>query len=415
MVDSRTLSNGLTVIVEEIPHVKSASYSLLIPGGVVLDQANSVGASLVLAELTSRGAGNLNSREFSEALESLGIRHSESGGYERFEYRGALLSDKLEDALRYLSLMILEPKLEEDEIPNIQNSFLQDIAAINDNPGRRAMIQLNKSYYPAPYGRTSMGEKSGIESVTLKLLKEEWEKKYVPSGSVLSIAGNVQATDVYTLVEKYFGNWKGEAVEYPKFGELKSDSYEHIEFDSAQLQIALMYPSATFGDSSYYAAKVANEILSGGMFGRLFIEVREKRGLCYSVMSRHSANRQTASVLAYAGTTPARAHETLEVMVRELQTLKGTVNDEELSRARANILASLIIGEESSASRAASNAGDWWLGARVRSLDEMKEQVQAVTKEDIDVYLERYPASSFALLTLGSRRLDKAENGEQVI
>jgi len=412
MVKLNTLPNGLTLIVEEIPHVKSASYSLLIPGGVVVDQDDSVGASLVLAELTSRGAGDLDSRKFSESLDSLGIRHSESGGYERFEYRGALLSDKLEEAMRHLSMMILEPTLRDEEVENIKKSFLQDIAALNDNPGRRAIIELNKGYFPSPYGRTSLGEKEGIENVNIEMLRSEWKSKYVPAGSVLSIAGNVRFEVVLQLVERYFSSWQGRAVEFPRFGELNSDSYQHIETESAQLQIALMYPSVRFGEPLYYAAKVANEILSGGMFGRLFIEVREKRGLCYSVMSRHSANRHAATVLAYAGTTPARAHETLEVMVKELQTLHGTISDEELKRARANILASLIIGEESSAARAASNAGDWWLGSRVRSLDEMKEQVQAVKIEDINRYLEMFPANSYALLTLGSRRLDNRQNGD---
>lgn len=400
------MANGLVVIVESIPHVESAAYDLLIPGGILTDDEERIGESLILAELTSRGAGNLDSRALSDRFDEHGIRHSESVGHDKFTYHGSLLADKLEPALELVGMMVREPMLPEDEIDSIKSILLQDIQSLKDNPARRAMVELSRRYYPGPYSRPSLGEQEGIEAVTIDSLRSMWSKHFRPAGSVLSVAGKVNPEEVFGQAEKLFGAWKGDAVTLPKFGTQPKHASYHIDFESAQLQITLAYPSAPFGDRHYYTAKVANGVLSGGMFGRLFIEVREKRGLCYSVFSRHAATKSYGTMLAYAGTTPERAAETLDVMVKELRSLRGTVEAEELSRAKANLKAGLIIGEESTSSRAGSNATDWWLDRRIRTLDEIQAEIDKVSTDSIDEFLKAYPADSFSLLTLGSKRID---------
>ncbi len=405
MITTHTLSNGLTVIVEEISHVESAAYELIIPGGIVTDAPEFAGSSLILAELTSRGAGDLDSRALSNAFDNEGIRHGESGGFDRFSYRGSLLAEKLPIALRLVSLMVLDPALPEEEIASIQSLLVQDIKALEDNPSRKALTELSMRYYPAPYSRSGMGTIEGLEAVSLGHIQEEWKRLFRPQGSILSIAGKVKAPDVISTIEKLFGEWKGEGVTLPVFGTLPPHSVHHIHTDSAQVQIGLSYPAAKFGDPHYYAAKVASGLLSGGMFGRLFIEVREKRGLCYSVFARHSATNQFGTVTAYAGTTTERAQETLDVMVKELRSVSGTVSEDELKRAKANLKAALIISEESTGSRASSNGSDWWLGKRIRSLDEIAREIDKVGLKEIDSYFAAYPANSFMLLTLGSKKL----------
>ena len=162
MITTETLDNGLRVIVEEIPHLQSAAYDLLIPAGILNDSQDRIGASLLLGELITRGAGDLSSRELSESFEQFGIRHSESGSSSRFSFRGSLLADKLSEALRLVSLMVKEPKLPNEELGNIKASFLQDLQALQDNPSRRAMMHLTQSYYPDPFGRPSIGTEDGI-------------------------------------------------------------------------------------------------------------------------------------------------------------------------------------------------------------------------------------------------------------
>lgn len=405
MVKITALSNGLTLLVEEMPHVESCAYEVLMPGGVVLDAPETVGASLILSELTTRGAGSLPSQALSEAFDDQGIRHAESAGLDNFAYRGSLLSERLEPALRLVSLMIKEPMLPASEIDNIRSVLLQEIASIQDNPARRCVVELTKRYFPELWNRPTHGVEGGIARTEASHLEQGWKSLFRPNNALLSVAGKVKASEVERIVEKYFGNWSGKGPNLPPFGAMPERGAHHIQFESAQLQVALAYPSASVGHPHYYNAKVAANILSGGMHGRLFVEVREKRGLCYSVYARHSATQHYGSILAYAGTTPQRAHETLEVMVQELKGLKGTVSEEELKRAKANLKTTLILAEESSASRASSNAGDYWVQKRVRTPQEIEGEINKVTAASIDKYLEEFPVRDFMLLTLGARDL----------
>lgn len=405
MVTVKTLSNGLTAIIEEMDHVSSAAYELLIPGGIVSDEEERQGLSLILGELTSRGAGSLDSRALSDRFDGLGIRHSEYGGQERYAYRGSLLAEHVPAALSLVAMMVREPMLAENEIDNIRSVFLQDISALEDNPARKVLEELGKRYYPSPYCRSSLGTKEGLLKVSHADLTAAWKGAFRPKGAVLSLAGRVKADSVIDSIESSFSSWLGAALNKPKFGPLPRRRADHIPSTSAQLQIAFAYPSAKFTHPLYYTAKVANSVLSGGMFGRLFIEVREKRGLCYSVYARHTGNEHHGTTMVYAGTTPERAHETLDVMLKELDALKGTVTDAELQRAKVNLKTSLVMGEESPSSRASSNASDWWVNGRVRSLEEIDSAISKVTARDIDALSQEFPAHDHMLLTLGSKEI----------
>jgi len=402
------LSNGLTLIVEEMDAVKSVAYTLIVPTGIVHDKIETIGASLLLTELTTKGAGNRSSRELSEAFDDIGARHSESSSAYTASYSGSLLAENLDAALPLVADMVRRPQLPKEEIDNIRSLLLQDIYSIKDNPSRRVMNELTQLYFPEPFNRPSSGEAEGIGKITINELKELFERTYSPNGAVLSIAGNVNAVQVEKLIQNLFSDWKGEKIELPKFGPMPKRGMHHIQVEAAQLQISLAYPSTKFAADGYYASRVASDILSGGMFGRLFIEVREKRGLCYTVYLSTSSTSLSGVNVAYAGTTPERAQETFDVMMAELKKVKGTVTEEELSRSKANIKASLVMSEESSASRAGSNASDWWWLQRLRSLDEIQDSIQAVTFRDIDRYFEDYPCDQPMIVTLGSKELKYA-------
>ena len=405
MLKYNTLPNGLTLIVEEIPYVSSVAYDLFIPGGIISDKEDTIGASLILAEMTSRGAGDYDSRSLIERFDDMGVVHSEAAGKSGFAYKGALLPEKLADALDLVAMMVLKPHLPAEEIDNVRNLFLQDIRSLQDDPARRAMMSLNEKYYPVPYGRPAIGTLEGLQATTTDTLRSEWERLYHPAGAVLSIAGKVTYAEVEKIVLHSFDKWQGEAVKKPAFNEVTKGGYHHIESDSAQLQITLAYPSVPFLAPHYYAAKVALNILSGGMFGRLFVEVREKLGLCYSVYAGHICDKEYGNIIAYAGTVPERAEKTLEVMLRELKNLKGTITQEELDRAKANYLSNCIIADESISARASSNASEWWMMHKIRSLDEIENEVNKVTMADVDSFCEAYPVSDYLILTLGSRCL----------
>jgi predicted Zn-dependent peptidase len=407
-IEQTQLANGLSVIVEEMDHVESASYDLVLPGGFICDVSGKIGASLVLSELIGKGAGTFDSRALSEAFDGAGIRHGEGTGMDRYTLSGSLVSSKLERALELVSYMVLAPRLPEEDIAPIQSILLQDIEALKDSPARRSMVELTKRFYPAPYNRSSLGEAEGIRSVDRALMVKMHKNFFNPKGAILSIAGKVRASSVIKVVSELFGGWSGDGVELPEFGDLPGHDYYHIPDDSAQMQIVMAVPSVRFSADLYYEGKIASSILGASMFGRLFVEVREKRGLCYSVYARHGATNHYGTMTAYVGTTPERAQESLDVLVGEFQKLRGTITQEELNRCRTNLKASLVMGEESPGARAGSNATDWWLLRRIRTLSEINDAIDRVSIDGLNAFLERYPFQPCSILTLGRSPLSVA-------
>ena len=172
------------------------------------------------------------------------------------------------------------------------------------------------------------------------------------------------------------------------------------------MHIGIAYDSVSYRDPDYFAAWAAVSVLSGGMSSRLFTEVREKRGLCYSVSASLSSLRDEARVLCYAGTTAERAQETLDVTLAELQRLGEGIEDEELSRCQARAKSSLIMQQESTLARASSVARDWYHLGRVMTLAEVREKIDALTVQNVLDYVHTHPAGQFTLLTIGPHPLE---------
>src|SRR5207244_6328669 len=170
-------------------------------------------------------------------------------------------------------------------------------------------------------------------------------------------------------------------------------------------QIAFAYASVPIGDADYYVAMAAVNVLSGGMSARLFTEVREKRGLCYSIWASYQTFKDRASVLCYAGTTNERAQETLDVTLGELQRLVDGVSAEEVERVRAGLKSSVIMQEESTSARAAALASDWYYLRRVRPMEEIQAAIDGLTPEAIVAHVQQYPPRDMTVVTLGPKPL----------
>lgn len=179
----------------------------------------------------------------------------------------------------------------------------------------------------------------------------------------------------------------------------------HLQKETQQTQIGLAFDSISVTDQDYYNAMGAVNVLSGGMSSRLFTEVREKRGLCYSVWASYQGMKDRGSVLCYAGTTNERAQETLDQTLIELRRIEEGIEPEELQRVQAGLKSSLIMQEESTSARAGAIASDWYYYGRVRTLDEVQAEINALTPEKIADYCRRYPLQDGTIVTMGPKAL----------
>lgn len=402
-VVTHTLSNGLQLLLEPMSHVQSAAYDLQFPGGILVDDEARVGESLILAELTARGAGPYSSHELSDHYDDLGIRHAESAGGDRFAFRGNCLFDVLPRALELMSYSLLAPHLPQQEIEPIRSLMLQDIESLRDNPPRLAFTELAARYYPAPFSRPMHGDAAGIMQVDQHSVTKLHKHTFCAAGAVFSCAGKIEPAQVIAQAEMLFSSWSGTVAAIPAFAGHPKPCNHHIPYEGAQVQLVTVAPAAKFGDPDYYVAKVLNELLSGGMFGRLFIEIREKRGLVYSAYSRHIGNQSLGVFQCYAGTTPENVQTTIDVLNTELMRLKGSIEPAELQRAKTNLKSALVIGEESSSARASSNSSDWLLCGAVRPIASIIHALDRVSVSDIERYVERFPFSQQTVLTLGAQ------------
>lgn len=399
-IHTHTFDNGLTLVVQEMPWLPSASFDLLLPFGATTDPDGAFGSAAVLAEWLYRGAGERDSRGLSDALDALGVRRGGGAGGESTMLSGSLLADALPDALALYADIVRRPRLDEAEFGPARTVVLQDLASLDDSPAQRLFITLSKAYFASAHGRSTYGEAADLRALTADGVREDAARRLAPAGAILSVAGGVRWDEIKGLAERLFGDWQGSGVPLPEVVVARAHA-EHVVAKTAQTQIGVAFGALSPGHPDWYKNALAVAVLSKGMGSRLFSEVREKRGLVYSVMAVGRAVRGYGYTLAYAGTTPERTDETLRVLLGELVRLRDGVSEGELGRARTGLLSGLVMEGESSGGVAANLARNTFLFGAPRPLETVKAELLAVTLDDLNSYLAARPEPRFTVLTLG--------------
>ena len=399
-----TFENGLTLLAENMPHVRSATVNIIVPAGCAYDPANMPGISSVLSEIILRGAGKNNSKELSLAMDGIGLDRSCSAGTNHIRLWGATLARNLPKTIDLFADIILKPHLPKSDVESVKMLAAQEIMSIEDDPKQKVMLALRKNHFPSPLGNDRRGTLEGLEAITHDALSKFWKKNFRPSGTIISVAGNIEWEPLKAQVEKLFGKWKGSDVPALKLSPGKGGK-SHITKDTQQVQIGIAYPSVTYGHKDFYAAIGAVNVLSGGMSSRLFTEVREKRGLCYSVWASYQNFKEVAAVICYAGTTTDMAQETLDVTLKQIANLTKGIKEEEVKRLKIGLKSSMLIQEESSSARAGSIAVDWYYLGRVRPLEEIQKAIDSITTKSILSHVKEYNPKEFTIVTLGNKQL----------
>src|SRR5215203_4078644 len=354
-----------------MPGVQSAAMTFLVPAGAATDPVDRSGSATVLSDLVLRGAGQRDSRALTDYLDSLGLQRSSSVGVHHTRFGCAALAAKVMQGLEVYADIVRRPHLPESGFEAARDLALQALAGIEDEPRQKLMIKLREWHLPSPYGRNSMGQEDHLAKLTVDLAKVDHGRRYHARDSILSIAGHIDFKAIRDAIEKQFGDWNGQS-EQPIEVLPPPGNYHHEDQKSEQTHIGIAYPSVTETDPDYYTARLAVEVLSGGMSGRLFTEGREKRGLCYSVWAGYSSLKGQGSILGYAGTSNERAQATLDCFVSELYRLEKGVTQPELDRAKTGLKASTIMQGESTSARAGAIAHDYFIRGRIRALEEIK-------------------------------------------
>lgn len=399
-------------IAESIPGVRSVGLNWLLPAGSSGDPDDRQGLAAMWSELVFRGAGEFDSRAQADAMDRLGLSRGCDVATFHLRLTASMLGDRLLPALPVLVDAVRRPRMDDASIEPTRDLALQALESLKDDPGERAMIALKARHAPPPLNRSGMGTPEGLSAIQRSDLVSGWAARVRPAGSILAVAGDLAPAGgpeaIAARLDQLLSGWSG-AAPTPKPGHAATrGTYHHIEDDSAQVQIALMHEAPPEPHADARLERVVTTVLSGGMAARLFTEVREKRGLCYSVNATYAGDRDFGRAVAYVGTTPERAQESLDVLLAELRrvnTPAGAITADEFERAMTGIKANLVFAGESTGARASALAGDQHRLGRPRSLQEIAEQYARITLDDVNAYLARRTLGPVTIVTLGKAAL----------
>ncbi len=398
------LANGMTILAEKMPGVKSAAMALYVPAGAHNDPINQMGCATVLSELVLRGAGSRDSREITNYLDTLGLQRSSSASSLHTRFSAAALPDQVYQSIPVYADILQRPMLPEEGFTAARELALQSLNGVEDEPRQKLLIKLRECYWPWPYGRNVMGTKDDLTDLTYDKTIDSFKKRYTPQGAIFSIAGDIDFAAVRDHVESSFKNWTPVAI--PKVNGPTAQRNQHFEQQkSEQTHIGVGHASVPEVDPNYYAARISIEVLSGGMSGRLFTEIREKKGLVYAVSGSYSSLPDLGAFFAYAGTSNERAQQTLDQLLVELKRLSEGITQAELDRAKTALKASIIMSGESTSARASAVAHDHLIRGRIRTMDEIIEEIDKTTLTKVNEYLASNPAKDFTIVIVGPKEL----------
>lgn len=395
----------MVVVGEPNPSFESAAFSLVVPAGCMHDPEGKAGLASLACEMVLRGAGQRDGRALINDLDNLGVDRGESVGVSQTVFHACGVKESLTGALAIYADILRRPLLPADQLEAGRLVCLQELRGVEDEPHMKVVQELRRQHYPSPWGLPSQGQIESVETLTLVDVAEFHRQRYRPDETILAVAGGFDWDALIGVVEELFGDWTGAGDAQP----LPPPAIEPVSFvpyDSNQTHLGLAYDSIPYRHEDYFQAWASVGVLSGGTSSRLFTEVRERRGLCYTVSASLQSHRDHAAVLCYAGTTAERAQETLEVTYGELMKLREGIRQEELDRLKARIKSSMILQQESSTSRSGALARDWRHLGRARTLDELSAIIDAITAESINEFLSKQPPDRFTVVTLGPEPLE---------
>lgn len=399
------MSNGLTVVGEPMEQVSSAAMSLLVPAGAAHDPAGAEGAAMIAGEWCLRGAGDRDTRQLNDALDSLGCRHQEHVHGGHIQFTAATLGVNLSPMLGIYADILRRPRLEEAAFEPCRALIAQDLASLEDEPAQKCTMLLRERFYPWPLGRCPYGTAESLSGISSQAVRQAVASGFTPAGAILGVAGKFDWQELCETVERSFGDWNGRPAQ-PVQPTAPLGGAVHLSKPSAQVHIAMAHPAVPIAHRRHYAARLAETVLSGGMSSRLFTEVREKRGLVYHVSCRYHSLKDHAGMFTYAAAVPAKGQTTLEITAGEIRRLADGIEDEEMDRARTQLKSALVMMGESTGARAAALASDWYHLGRPRSLRELSEAIDAVSKDEVIAYARDYRPGSFTVLVIGPEALD---------
>jgi len=417
-VELHTLKNGFRIVTEQMPGLLSASIGIWVTSGARSERIEQNGIAHFLEHMAFKGTARRSSLQIAEAIEDVGGYINAYTSREVTAYYARVLQNDVPLALDVIADILRNPAFDQDEIEVERGVILQEIGQAMDTPDDVIFDWLQEKAYPKqPLGRAILGPAERVRAFGRDDLAGFVAQHYGPGQMILAAAGAVDHAALVAMAEDLFGDM--EAVETPVLvpadfvgGEVR------VEKSLEQAHFALAFEGPDYHDTAIYTAQVYASTLGGGMSSRLFQEVREKRGLCYSIFASAGAYQDSGMVTIYAGTSGEQVGELAEITIDEMKRAAHDMSAQEVARARTQMKAGLLMGLESPGARAERLARMIQVWGRVPDLDEVVARIDAVTTGDVKDFGANIIANAPAVMALygpvsGAPTLDDLQKRRQ--
>ncbi|HVR32283.1 MAG TPA: pitrilysin family protein [Acidimicrobiia bacterium] len=388
--DLSTLPNGLRVISEPMPSLRSVAVGCWIDTGTRDEDPNEAGASHFLEHLLFKGSEQLSAREISERFDAMGAESNAFTSKDHTCFWARLLDEDLEEGLGTLAEMLQRPAFRNHEIDAERQVVIEEINMSEDDPADVAFEEFTRAVFAGhPLEAPVLGTRESIRGMSRDDIAGYWKRRYGVGSTVIALTGSVDHEEVVDMAAAAFGDWSGDWVDH-EFAPLAMQQIANVvSRDTEQAHIVIGGEGLERGDERRWAFEVMNHVLGGGMSSRLFTTIREERGLVYTVYSFRASYADTGAWGVYAGTTPDQVGTVLDLIHAELERMvTDGLTVEELERARGAMRGGLALAMEDANSRMIRLGRDELIGAPHLSVDERLAKVEAVTLDDIRVVAE---------------------------
>jgi predicted Zn-dependent peptidase len=381
-VEVSRLSNGLTVATETLPHIETVALGVWVKSGSRNERDDEHGIAHLLEHMAFKGTGSRSAWDIASQIEDVGGEINAATSVETTSFYARVLRDDVPLAIDMLADILMDSRFDAEELEREQHVILQEIGAAHDTPDDIVFDRFSETAFRhQTIGRSILGTPETVKGFTGRQIHDFMERQYGADRMVVVAAGAVAHDDFVREVEKRLGSFRPKAAGVPP----QSANYVGGDFredrDLMDAQIVLGFEGRAYHVRDFYASQLLSMILGGGMSSRLFQEVREKRGLCYSVYAFHWGFSDTGVFGIHAATGREDIAELVPVLLSELQKTGEHIKIEELNRARAQYRAGLMMSSESAASRASQIARQMMLFGRPISKEELMDRLSGITVE----------------------------------
>jgi len=401
-VRQTTLENGMVVLTDDMPHLESASLGVWVRAGARSERKSEHGVSHLLEHMAFKGTATRSALEIAESIENVGGDLNAATSIEHTGYFARVLKDDVVLAADILADILQNSVFEESELEREKRVIEQEIGAARDNPDDHVFDLFQAAAFPdQPIGRTILGTVDSVNEFTPEVIRKYMRRNYVGDHMTIAAAGNVDHDEIVRVAAERFSDLKPNGAPAPQRAEYRGGE-ERLVSDHEQAHIVLGFEGRAYNSDGFYAAQILASILGGGMSSRLFQEVREKRGLCYSVYSFHWAFADSGVFGVAAATGEEEVGALVPVVVDELRRATQTITDEEVVRVRNQIRAGLLMSLESPSARAGQLARQQILWGRPIPLQETVERIGRITAQRVkDIAEQIFSTSEVSLAGIG--------------